>query len=179
MYLSSLPAARVGHSDLKTPFARMGRMYNILMGGSSSVLYETDFCIRKKSTFFFPHLIIWKKTSAIRFASFIYRSILFTLSFDPKMHSATSDLLCQPSLFCDAGGKMRFLACESEARKVDLGVKNKWRHDWLQTEDNLKRKYAIWARKVDEPGMAWCFLCCKKINYRSSGRRGHQLTSKL
>ena len=32
---------------------------------------------------------------------------------------------------------MRFLACESEARKVDLGVKNKWRHDWLQTEDNL------------------------------------------
>ena len=44
---------------------------------------------------------------------------------------------------------MHFLACESEARKVDLGVKNKWGHDWLQTEDNLKRKYAIWAGKVD------------------------------
>ena len=66
---------------------------------------------------------------------------------------------------------MHFLACESESRKVDLRVKNKWRHDWLQTEDDLKKKYAIWAQKVDELGMAWCFLWCKKINYRSNGRK--------
>ena len=70
--------------------------------------------------------------------------------------------LCPPYLFYNAGCKMCFLACESEARKVDLGVKNKWRHDWLQTEDSRKRKYAMWAQKVDEPGMAWWFLCCRQ-----------------
>ena len=34
--------------------------------------------------------------------------------------------LCQPSLFCDVGGKMRFLACESEARKDPQIVKKKF-----------------------------------------------------
>ena len=60
---------------------------------------------------------------------------------------------------------------ENIARKTDVDVKNKWRNEWLLKEDTLKRPYSVWCSKIDEPGMAYCCCCTKRINYGHNGRK--------
>ena len=51
----------------------------------------------------------------------------------------------------------------------DTGVKNRWRWEWLEYKmngENLRR----YVRKLEPPGMAFCALCQKELNYSSRGR---------
>lgn len=61
---------------------------------------------------------------------------------------------------------------------VDAGLKNKWRREWLEEKDVLKRPFSLWVRKIDAPGAAFCILCNQKLQYGSSGKKALATHSK-
>ena len=55
-----------------------------------------------------------------------------------------------------------------QIRTIDKGIKNAWKWDWLEKDvDGVSLAENI--RKLDRPGMAYCTVCQREINY---GRRG-------
>lgn len=66
---------------------------------------------------------------------------------------------------------MKYITDDAEARRIDADIKNKWRNEWLQEEDRVKRKFSLWLKKTDEAGVAWCHLCSKRLVYKSNGKK--------
>ena len=50
----------------------------------------------------------------------------------------------------------------------ETGVKNPWNWHWLD-RTHLNRRIGEVIRKLQTPGMAYCTLCRKEINYHSRG----------
>jgi hypothetical protein len=53
-------------------------------------------------------------------------------------------------------------------------VSNKWRNDWLASQDSLGSPFSNWLRKIDEAGTAYCVACNRKLVYRSNGKKSFQ-----
>lgn len=59
----------------------------------------------------------------------------------------------------------------SELEKVEKGVRNRWRWDWIEEKDSEGKKFRSWVEKMDAPGVAFCTVCLKSIKYGSSGKK--------
>ena len=62
-------------------------------------------------------------------------------------------------------------------QNIDANVKNKWKFKWIQgsvtatTQNNEEIEVSLQTiKKYDQPGMAFCDICPKGINYASRGK---------
>lgn len=63
-------------------------------------------------------------------------------------------------------------ASKAEIKKLDRGIKNRWRDDWLKETDNFGKPVHTWCRKLtDKPGVAFCLLCQQDIRYGQNGKK--------
>ena len=67
---------------------------------------------------------------------------------------------------------MKYLPPGYNTKELEKDVKNKWRWEWLSEVDEDGGKWGTWLKKPDISGVAFCELCGKTINYKSSGKKG-------
>ncbi|KAK6959648.1 ATP-dependent 6-phosphofructokinase [Biomphalaria glabrata] len=48
-------------------------------------------------------------------------------------------------------------------------VKNKWRWQWLETDNGTSTLFKEWCKKIDAPGVCYCIVCNQTLSYGSSG----------
>ncbi|XP_060769988.1 uncharacterized protein LOC132881495 isoform X2 [Neoarius graeffei] len=65
--------------------------------------------------------------------------------------------------------KMAALSVKSDVTKIDSGIENKWRWDWLERKAPDGSVFSLVFEKLNKKGIARCKLCCCELNY---GRRG-------
>ncbi|XP_060583200.1 uncharacterized protein LOC132739501 isoform X2 [Ruditapes philippinarum] len=70
---------------------------------------------------------------------------------------------------------MKFLEKKSDTKLLEKGLKNKWRWEWQEERDVQGLKFGEWLRKIEVPGMAFCDVCGKTINYKSSGKKAFRV----
>jgi len=71
----------------------------------------------------------------------------------------------------------RIVDRDCDTRKVDKGLKNPWKWEWLERKvgDELICRF-IW--KLSSRGLAFCELCSKEVNYARRGWKAfHHLNS--
>jgi hypothetical protein len=55
-----------------------------------------------------------------------------------------------------------------DVREVDKDVKNPWRWEWLEKEENEIRLQEVF-RKINKCGVCYCTVCRKELAYGSRG----------
>ena len=65
---------------------------------------------------------------------------------------------------------MDFAAPNDDIKKIDNGIKNKWRWEWVENDDSLRQ----YIKKIKLPGQAFCTLCNRTLKYQSSGKKDLQ-----
>ncbi len=55
-------------------------------------------------------------------------------------------------------------------KNKDPDVKNKFHWPWLEEKVNGVA-IQTWCRKLEQPGVAFCIVCCQKIMYDSNGKK--------
>eukprot|EP00745_Piridium_sociabile_P045197 TRINITY_DN969_c0_g2_i2.p1 TRINITY_DN969_c0_g2~~TRINITY_DN969_c0_g2_i2.p1 ORF type:complete len:254 (+),score=37.07 TRINITY_DN969_c0_g2_i2:2304-3065(+) len=66
---------------------------------------------------------------------------------------------------------MRVLPPGADISKIEKGVTNKWRWDWLQIRNSDGVCHVDWCQKVESPGVCFCVPCNKTLVYGSGGRK--------
>ena len=65
---------------------------------------------------------------------------------------------------------MEFVTKQDDIKKIEEGVKNKWRWEWVENDDLLRQ----YIKKIKLPGQAFCILCNRTLRYQSSGKKDLQ-----
>ncbi|KAI8777450.1 hypothetical protein BgiBS90_021653 [Biomphalaria glabrata] len=86
-------------------------------------------------------------------------------------HSTYTCPFCGKYLF-NSCFKMRFLSSNDVlAITLDQSVKNKWRWQWLETDNGTGTLFKEWCKKIDAPGVCYCIVCNQTLSYGSSGKK--------
>lgn len=54
---------------------------------------------------------------------------------------------------------VKFLDINSDITDLEESVQNAFRWDWLEREDNNDDTVALWCKKIDSAGQAYCVFC--------------------
>lgn len=64
-----------------------------------------------------------------------------------------------------------FLKHGADTALIHKSVKNKCHWQWCEERDSLNRPYGQWVRKNDVPGLRFCIVGNRCLNYGSSGKK--------
>lgn len=59
----------------------------------------------------------------------------------------------------------------SKLEKLEAGITNKWRWEWMTEKNDDGQEHRTWLKKLDLPGTCFCIFCSKAFKYGSSGKK--------